>query len=231
MIDIEIFKSNIIDVVKKGFEVKELEVNSFNEFYYPKIVHILKFNVEQYEVKGLGNMAILQGNGLGIIKMLTVIFTPSITIDIPFIIVDFIKMANKRTVLIEIYSNHIREQDKIKVFESRLNKLNSKYSNIPNYIEKPEWYTSLRNKHSPLKKGTKKNDEMLCKMVLEFIEEYSNYINTIKLNNNEKNKQLEEFITDLIYKGNPSKSMLEKSIGKDETIRLFKEIVFYYDGR
>lgn len=45
-------------------------------------------------------------------------------------------------------------------------------------------------------------------------------------NTKRKSTQLESFINDLIYKGNPSTSVLEKSLGKEETIRLFKEIIF-----
>lgn len=65
-------------------------------------------------------------------------------------------------------------------------------------------------------------------MVLENLEEYLRYVQNIKIESNEKNTKLETFINDLIYKGNPSTSVLEKALGKEETIKLFKEIIFNY---
>lgn len=170
----------------------------------------------------------MKGKGLGIMKMLTVVFTPSITKDIPLVIIDFIKMANKRTVFIEFYTNHIIQKESINGLENRLGKLNIEYEYIENYIESINWYTTLRNKYSTLKKSTKKYDKILYEMVLENLEEYLSYVQNIKIESMEKNTKLETFINDLIYKGNPSTSVLEKALGKEETIKLFKEIIFNY---
>lgn len=228
MHDLEELRSKILNKIKSKFDIKQLDINFKEEFYYPKSIHLLKFNIEQYEIKNLGNLAILKGKGLGIMKMLTVVFTPSITKDIPLVIIDFIKMANKRTVFIEFYTNHIIQKDGINGLENRLEKLNIKYEYIENYIERINWYTTLRNKYSTLKKSTKKYDKILYEMVLENLEEYLSYVQNIKIESNEKNTKLETFINDLIYKGNPSTSVLEKALGKEETIKLFKEIIFNY---
>lgn len=228
MHDLEELRSKILNKIKSKFDIKQLDINFKEEFYYPKSIHLLKFNIEQYEIKNLGNLAILKGKGLGIMKMLTVVFTPSITKDIPLVIIDFIKMANKRTVFIEFYTNHIIQKDGINGLENRLEKLNIKYEYIENYIERINWYTTLRNKYSALKKSTKKYDKILYDMVLENLEEYLSYVQNIKIESNEKNTKLETFINDLIYKGNPSTSVLEKALGKEETIKLFKEIIFNY---
>lgn len=228
MHDLEELRSKILNKIKSKFDIKQLDINFKEEFYYPKSIHLLKFNIEQYEIKNLGNLAILKGKGLGIMKMLTVVFTPSITKDIPLVIIDFIKMANKRTVFIEFYTNHIIQKDSINGLENRLEKLNIKYEYIENYIERINWYTTLRNKYSALKKSTKKYDKILYEMVLENLEEYLSYVQNIKIESKEKNTKLETFINDLIYKGNPSTSVLEKALGKEETIKLFKEIIFNY---
>ena len=229
--DTKEFKSYIMDKVKCSFKVDELDTNFSNEFYYLKFIHLIKFNLEQYEVKDLGNMAVLEGRGFGIMKMITVVFTPNARKDIPLVIIDFIKMANKRTVLVEIYSNHVMQKSELKEFEEKLKKLNIKYSNIENYKENPNWYTPLRNKLSPLKKGTKEQESELCEMVLEYLQEYLDYASKAKSNMDIDNCQLKDFINNLIYKGNPSASILEKTLGKEETKRLFQDVVFYYDGR
>ncbi len=228
MKDYEELQNNILGKIKAKFEIERLKINFQEEFYYPKYIHLLKLNIEQYNIKDLGNMAILRGKGFGIMKIFTVIFTPTIKKDIPFVIIDFIRMANKRTVFVEFYFDYLNEKNDIKYLEDRFKKLSSKYDNIENYIEEPNWYTPLRNKYSPLKKTSRKDDSILYEMVLGYLDEYLNYVRNNKVDLDIKNEQLEKFINDLIYKGNPSAVVLEKALGKEETIRLFKEIIFNY---
>lgn len=64
-------------------------------------------------------------------------------------------------------------------------------------------------------------------MILGYIDEYLKYVGDNEYTLDEKNIQLETFINNLIYKGNPSAFVLEKALGKEEMIRFFKEIVFY----
>ena len=122
-------------------------------------------------------MAILRGSGFGIMKLLTVVFTPNLEKDIPLVIIDFIKMGNKITVFVEFYLSHMTRIENIRKFESRLEYLNSKYTAIENYIETPNWYTPLRHKYSPLKKGKVKDNSIFCEMVLEYLGEYLKYTN------------------------------------------------------
>lgn len=224
----EIFKDSIIEEVNSKFEIKEVELDFKKEFYYPKFIHIMKFNIEQYEILGLGNMAILQGKGFGLMKILTVVFTPSIKRDIPFVIVDFIKMVNKRTVFVEFYTNHVIKKDSIHNLENKLKKLSVKYGDIENYIEEPNWYTNLRNVYSPLKKSTKEQEQLLYEMVIEYLQAYLSCVSNSTRETESKNTQLEGFINDLIYKGNPSTRVLKKALGEEDTIKLFNEIIFNY---
>ncbi|MGL5314810.1 MAG: hypothetical protein ACRC92_16275 [Peptostreptococcaceae bacterium] len=226
--EFEIFKESIIDEIKLSFEIKEVELDFKKEFYYPRFIHIMKFNIEQYEILGLGNMAILKGKGFGLMNILTVVFTPSIKKDIPLVIIDFINMANKRTVFVEFYINHIIKNDRICNLENKLKELSVKYSDIENYIEKPNWYTSLRNVYSPLKKSTKEQDKVLYEMVIEYLQAYLSCVSNSETCIESKNIQLEAFINDLIYKGNPSTAVLKKALGEEDTIKLFKEIIFNY---
>lgn len=225
------FKKEIIDLVKSNFKLKEVKTNHLEKFYYPKYIHLMKFNVSQYQVENLGNMAILDGSGLKLMKMITVVFTPSKSKDIPFVIVDFIEMANKITLFVEFYTNHIKDRDSLVNLERNLKRLNIKYMNIENYKENPNWYTPHRNKNSPLKKGTKDDEIVLQELVIEYLEKYLDYCKLSNDITDEKNTKLEGFIDDLIYKGNPSTSVLEKALGREEMIRFFKDTIFYYDGR
>lgn len=228
MSDFESIKDKFIELIKARLQVSNRKMNVKSEFYYPKGIHLLKFNIEQYEIKELGNLAILQGKGMGVMKMMTAVFTPYAQKDSPLVIMDFIQMANKRTVFVEFYTQHMTQQDNVKALENRLKKLEIQYSKIPNYIEKPNWYTPLRNVYSPLKQATSKVDDVLEEMVLNYLQVYLEYVSQNKGQISNRNAKLEAFINDLIYKGNPSQDIMEKALGKQGTEKLFKEVIFYY---
>ena len=66
-------------------------------------------------------------------------------------------------------------------------------------------------------------------MILDYLDEYLNFVSSI--NNEEcylKNIELEEFIEDLIVKGNPSSNILKKALGEDGYNRFCRDIIFKY---
>lgn len=230
MVNIDEFKDNILHKVRSEFKIESYYLGIKSKFNYPSHVPILKFNVEQYKVNNLGNIAILKGKGVAFMELITIVFTPSIEMDIPFLIIDFVKIMNKRTVFVEFFENHVIQRNNIKELEGKLKSISFKYNTIENYIEKPNWYVPLRNKYSPLKKGKKENDSVLYEMVFEYLDIYLNYVKQITPNiKSKKNIELEKFLNDLIIKKNPSSFIIERALGKDEAKKFFEEIIFYYD--
>ena len=174
-------------------------------------------------------MCILQGSTILGLSLLTVVFTPNRELDIPFVIIDFVEVRNKSTVFVEFYNENMKNKDYIKILDTKLKDKNNYYKGLEDYREKPNWYLPLRNKYSPLKKGGKEDKEILMNMILDYLDEYLNFVSSI--NNEErnlKNIDLEEFIENLIVKGNPSSNILKKALGEDGYNRFSRDIIFKY---
>ena len=222
-------KLDIVNKVKSKFELQQYDINEFESFSYPKYIKVFEFSVDQYKIENLGNMCILDGRSALGLSLITVVFTPSRELDIPFVIIDFVEIRNKSTVFVEFYNEHMTNKDYIKILDSKLKDKNNYYEFLEDYIEKPNWYVPLRNKYSPLKKGGKEDKEVLMNMILDYLDEYLNFVSST--NNEErnlKNIDLEEFIEDLIVKGNPSSNILKKALGDDGYNRFCREIIFKY---
>lgn len=222
-------KLDIVNKVKSKFKLQQYDINEFESFSYPKYINLFKFNTKQYKIEKLGNMCILEGSSILGLSLLTVVFTPNRELDIPFVIIDFVEVRNKSTVFVEFYNEHMKNKDYIKILDTKLKDKNNYYKGLEDYIEKPNWYVPLRNKYSPLKKGGKEDKEILMNMILDYLDEYLNFVSSI--NNEEcnlKNIDLEEFIEDLIVKGNPSSNILKKALGEDGYNRFCRDIIFKY---
>lgn len=223
----EKLKVEVLNKIKSKFKLQKCNIKDLESFSYPKYIKILKFSVEQYKVRNLGNMCILEGKSILGLSIFTVVFTPYVNYDIPFVIIDFMQMRNKLTVFVEFYNEHMKNKDYIKILDNKLRHKKDKYKCIENYIEKGNWYVDLRNKYSPLKKGNKENKEALITMVLDYLDEYLNFVDSIDEKYEDvKNKDLEKFIEDLIIKGNPSSKILKKSLGEEGYDKFCREIIF-----
>lgn len=227
--EIEYLNLKIINKVKNKFKLENYNLKSLANFSYPKYIPIFKFKAQQYKVIELGNMSILTSSSIIGLSLTTVVFTPGVGLDIPFVIIDFVSMKDKITVFVEFFNNHMNNKENIKSLDDNLNKLFYKYKCIENYIEKPNWYVPLRDKYSPLKKGSKNNKKILEDMVLDYLNEYLNFVSSIKKDSTDiKNIKLEEFIEDLIIKGNPSSKILKKALGEDGYKDFSRSVIFYY---
>lgn len=222
-------KLDIVNKVKSKFKLQQYDINEFESFSYPKYINLFKFNTKQYKIEKLGNMCILEGSSILGLSLLTVVFTPNRELDIPFVIIDFVEVRNKSTVFVEFYNEHMKNKDYIKILDNKLSDKKEKYESIEDYMENPKWYTPLRDKYSPLKKGSKENKEVLINMVLDYLDEYINFVDSVKKEySDEKNIELEKFIDDLIVKGNPSSKILKKALGEDGYNKFCREIIFKY---
>lgn len=50
----------------------------------------MKYEATKYKVIGLGNMAILKCKTLNLMNLLTIVLTPDLSKNIPFVIIDFV---------------------------------------------------------------------------------------------------------------------------------------------
>lgn len=224
-------------MVKKDFELKEHYLDDFKRFNYPKLIHIIKFNAYQYDAVDFANIAVLEAcSSFAGMSILTVVFTPRVGQDIPFVIVDYVKSKNNLTVFIEFYDDHMFSISKKNLFEERLAQKVEKYKFIDDYKENPAWYTKRRCIYSPLKSGDISKKKDMEQMIEDYLGEYFKFVRLIKkeseisggASKNVKNEELQEFIEMLIKEGNPSSKIINKALGKEKSDLFYRNVVFCY---
>lgn len=232
----EVLMDKILDKVKKDFQIEEYDLDEFKSFNYPKLIHLIKFNVHQYRAAEFANIAVLEADSIAGMSILTVVFTPEAGEDIPFVIFDYVKTKNNFTVFIEFYDDYMFSINQKKLFEQILSEKEHKYNFINDYEEKPAWYTRRRCRYSPLKFGSINEQKDVEEMIEDYINEYLNFA-SLKKNDNEKfsdsiekirSEQLQELLELLIVKGNPSSKIINKALGKEKADLFYRNVVFCY---
>ena len=225
----EELKTKIKDIVSTSFSLYKNDIGRFEHFSWPKLLKIFKFHEDQYTVNNLCNLSVLEGNSKIGMNIVTAVFTPSRTRDIPLLIIDKVKMRDKITVFIEFYTFHMKNEDNIAEINKLLNQMALKYKDVENYNEKDNWYVEYRNDKSPLKCGTADSENTIDNMIMSYLDMYLHFCATAKNTvTNAPNEKLQSFLNDMITKGNPSTSILNKALGKDAAAEFSRDIVFKY---
>lgn len=187
---------------------------------YPRFFPLMRFQTNAYYIKGFGSVMLMRTNAMnGMMKLLTVSFTPSEGLNIPYLLIDCMEMKNKRLAYIEYYDC----TEKSLKFET-LSKIKEKYGSIPNYEEKPAWYIQERMDGSMIKGGKGVEASKLSAMVSESIGEYFRLAQ--KADKDSDNLiGLKKMQTRLLEEGNPSSGTMTKVLGKAEYVEFFKNYV------
>lgn len=152
-------------------------------------------------------------------ELLTVSFCPGEGSEVPFLLIDCMKMGRKRTVFVEYYDCTADKPER-----EALSAVYERYKELPDYDEKPHWYVSERTPYSLIKGGSDENDEALTAMVLESAGVYLGEV--LEAKKSEKNLAgLRQFRERMINEGNPASDTLNKTLGKRGAEEFFKEWV------
>lgn len=202
------------------FTCKEVIPSKYKEMKYPKLISFMKFSCDQKEVNEFGDIFIMNTNAMGgLMKLCTISFMPSSGKNVPFLLIDAMSMKDKRTVFVEYYDCTNKNLN----FDS-LNKIKDKYSNIPDYIEKDNWYVHERMNCSLIKGGSNKDEDLLVNMVKDSIKTYLDEARKAQIDLSNIDG-LAMFREKMINLGNPSSNTLNKVLGEKEAINFFKTCV------
>lgn len=213
-----------------GFNIKELEQNEFKKI---RINGILNFYPKNYYVEGIGFISTMTVN-IGIMQMISINFNP-FEKDLYELNIDLIFIFNKRTFIFEFYNLVLdKENIKNKLFLTKINKINEKYSEFENFKTIKGWYDSLIS--SIIAKNGKSNqDEKLFNLSLEIILNYIEYSKQIpKIQNisliRKKIAEIENFGNRLVKEGGFSINNFKKSIGDEKTKKFLGEVFYGYNA-
>lgn len=211
-------------VVGKYYTLTEVDCGEYKDL---KLFGIMKFNVKQYDVEGVGNLAVMTTN-IGVMQMATVVLTPTER-DMPLVSMDYMYMLGNRTAYLEIYDLVLEQDDDYAALLTELGAVREEYSNIETVTPSEAWYDSLKTEGF-YKKGTKADDEALIEMLEKGLDKVMAYGQTLPELNDEEHASkaaLQKTYSDgLIDNGGISTDIFVKALGTDDTRKFFDSVLF-----
>lgn len=213
-----------IDTVSKYYTLTEVECGEYENL---KLFGMMKFDVKQYDVESVGNLAVMTTN-IGVMQMATVVLTPT-DCDMPLISMDYMYMLGSRTAYLEIYDLVLEQDEDYKEMLSDLGAIRESYSGLETVTPSEAWYDSLKTEGF-YKKGTKADDDALIEMLekgLERVMVYGQSLSEISGEERTQKVKLQKTYSDgLIDNGGISTDIFVKALGTDETRKFFDSVLF-----
>ena len=200
-------------VLKERFELREITPEKYRTMGGP----MMRFHLEQYAVKGLGNLCVLKTKAmLGLMRLITVVVTPNEGKNVPFLLIDTMDMGKKHLCYVEYYDCTADGADK-----DRLLAASAPYADVENYAEKPAWYVGERMAGSLIKTGDKARLEQ---MALDALTAYAEQAAAAPVKEGNL-AGLKAFQQRMIREGNPSTAALTRTLGKEGAETFFRTCV------
>ena len=218
--------SKIAAVVTSRLGATEETAPDYANMQYPSWLPLMKFEVHQYPIEGFGQLMTMDTAAMGgIMKLSTIVFTPSSGINLPLLLIDTMKMPGKNLAYVEYY-DHTEDGASIHLSET----YKERFAEIPDYDETPAWYVERRTPYSLIKGGKGVSKESLNQMVLFCIDCYLESINDAEVNEENIGK-LKAFRKEMVELGNPSTGTMTKVLGSKEAADYFFERIVMPIGK
>lgn len=198
-----------------GNDALLLPKDQYSDMKYPSLMPLMRFHVDQYELKGLGHIMIMHTTTKMGMELLTVSFMPSELPDLPYLLIDAMSMKKKRCVFVEYYGCGMDGFN-----DAALMEVHDKWKTLPDYAEKDNWYVKERMPYSLIKSGDAGD---LSAMALDSVRGYLGSLSSCRTVPEYEDK-LRAFRERMITEGNPSSKTM-KMLLKEDGARKFMEYV------
>lgn len=183
----------------------------------------MKFQIKQYEAKGLGNVSVMEAKGFfGLMQMDTLIVNP-LQKDLPLFSYDRILAMGNDTLIIELYDTLLEKQD-----FSDLNIWKEENKNLPGHDLGEHWYDSIKLPESASMKGKKEHSSAFDKFTTVYFDKYlsNKAAKTTVSDVKAKTEKASVYVNGLLSNGGPSTDVFKKEFGEAKTAKLFQKILF-----
>lgn len=216
----EILSEKILSLACKSFPLTEQTEERYAHMKYPKLIPMMRFTVHSGKLAGFGSFMTMDTVAMGgLMTLSTVVLTPGEGADVPFLLIDTMKMKKKALAYVEFYDCRAR-----KTAITWLESLSSDYTSVPQYAEKDAWYVSERTPYALIKGGKGADAEALYKMVLDAAKRYFTAASE-REKNNDNLKGLLALREMMCEKGNPAMPTLQRLFGKEGAKEFFCKTV------
>lgn len=210
--------NKIMKKIQNIYETNEKDCRKYTNMH----VSGMNFHNSCYEVKGLGNVAIMNiSDDKGIMRMDTLIINP-FEIDAPMLSYDCIQMMSTNILYLEPFDTTIEH-----TFDTSLIKnVQDKYDHLlENNPQQERWYDHLRLEGTIFKKTS--HTDLLQQMIEEYYDAYLEACQKSASCPTELKKQKAAvYSKGLIENGGPATDPFLKAYGKDTTEDFFKHVLF-----
>jgi hypothetical protein len=207
-----------------------ISAGEYAHMRWPRLLPLLRFGVRCFAAPSFGNITVMRTRSLlGLMKLSTTVFIPNRGVGAPLLLTDVMTFGGKSAVFAEFYDLTAGgvctdERDAAELYE-----ISKKYRTLPDYPEKPAWYVQERAPYSLIKGG--KDRAALAEMLGETVRVYSHYCAGRAAQPpqadaaRENLKGIAAFAGRMVILGNPSRSILEKTLGARGAENFFRNIV------
>lgn len=192
---------------------------------------LMKFDVEQYDIEGIGNLSVMRVN-MGLMQMSTFVITPRDR-NLPLLSTDYMYILASRTAYMEFYDVVARKDEAYTTLLDELEAVIGKYDQLEDAQATPAWYAPLLTV-TAYKNGGFNEDPMLEQMLVDCLNVYlENGKELPALTEDERAEKLEitvDYTDGLIEKGGISTDVFKGALG-DEVTKDFFDRVFFGTAR
>lgn len=193
-----------------------LPEDRYTDMKYPSLIPLMRFHVDQYEVRGFGHVMLMHTVTKMGMELLTMSFMPCTCLSLPYLLIDAMSMKKKRCVFAEYYGCGEKA-----FADAPIREVYDRYSALPDYQEKENWYISERMPYSLIKTGEASE---LTDMALHSMKVYLKAASGAEPIPGYEEK-LKAFRERMITEGNPSSTTLNMLLKKDGARKFMENVI------
>ena len=217
--------ADILDIISSKGALTPINVGQYALFSGKG----MRFHLEAFDFEGLCHVSVLKASGfLGLMKMDTLIFTPY-GVDLPIFSYDGIKVAGKRTELMEFCDSLLGSADQAIAGQNVANlssqiAVRQKYDDLPDKPHDWGWETPFILAPSGMKTG---RGQRPAEFAAEMIAAYLDLIpGAAPCDPDAKRRRSSDYVEGLISNGGPAIGVMRQIWGDEATEDLFRRFIF-----
>jgi len=214
----------VLTELKENYTVTPRDVGDYQGL---TVMGIMKFDVEQYDIEGIGNLSVMRMN-MGLMQMATIVITPTDK-NLPLLSADYMYILSNRKAYMEFYDLVAEKDEEYQNLLTALDEVHARYEHLEDIEVSEAWYAPLLTV-TAYKSGNFGEDADLQKILVESLQVYEQYADEFPtLSDEERAEKVAitvEYTDGLIEKGGISTDVFKKELGDEVTKHFFDNVFF-----
>lgn len=216
--------STTLDLFSQYYTLTPVDTGDFS---HVNIMNMIEFDIQQYDVEGIGNLSIMKAEGMA--QMTTYVLTPYDK-DLPLLSVDYMYNGDQRVSYVEYYDlTADKYSDEYQGVLASFSGLYDTYQGLADTQPSPAWYDDLRTV-GLFKTSDFRADDLTSQMLFDSIQlTLEDAQNMHDLDAEEKAVKfalVQEYADNLVDIGGIATNMFKMAMGADTTKEFFNSVFF-----